>query len=83
MASLTAPSWQGVQCKRHCLSFLLLPAAAGSAPAAVFSVPWCAVRKGSGKASDPMPALMSLPGFDTDVVKKLRKRKINSLAGGS
>lgn len=41
-----------------------------------------AVRKGSGKSSDPMPALMSLPGFDSDVVKKLRKRKINSLAGG-
>jgi len=40
-----------------------------------------AVRKGSGKSSDPMPALMSLPGFDSDVVKKLRKRKINSLAG--
>jgi hypothetical protein len=39
------------------------------------------VRKGSGKASDPMPALMALPGVDTDVVKKLRKRKINSVAG--
>lgn len=39
------------------------------------------VRKGSGKGSDPMPALMALPGFDSDVIKKLRKRKINSVAG--
>lgn len=41
----------------------------------------CAVRKGSGKNNDPMPAMMALPAFDNDVIKKLRKRKINSVAG--
>lgn len=41
------------------------------------------VRKGSGKASDTMPAMMALPGMDSDVVKKLRKRKITSVAGRS
>lgn len=39
------------------------------------------MRKGTGKASDPMPALMALPGMDSDVVKKLRKRKITCVAG--
>jgi hypothetical protein len=28
-----------------------------------------------------MPAMMALPAFDNDVIKKLRKRKINSVAG--
>jgi hypothetical protein len=41
------------------------------------------VRKGTGKASDPMPALMALPGMDSDVIKKLRKRKITCVAGES
>lgn len=40
-----------------------------------------AVRKGSGKAGDTMAPLLQLPGFDQELLKKLRKRKINSLAG--
>ncbi|WIA39826.1 hypothetical protein OEZ86_013276 [Tetradesmus obliquus] len=39
-----------------------------------------AVRKGSGKAGDTMAPLLQLPGFDQELLKKLRKRKINSLA---
>jgi hypothetical protein len=40
-----------------------------------------AVRKGNGKTSDPTPALLSLPGMNPEAVKKLRKRKVTSVAG--
>jgi translocation protein SEC63 len=40
------------------------------------------VRKGGGKAGDALAPLLQLPGFDQELLKKLRKRKINSLAGG-
>jgi hypothetical protein len=40
------------------------------------------VRKGGGKAGDALAPLLQLPGIDQDLLKKLRKRKINSLAGG-
>jgi hypothetical protein len=39
------------------------------------------VRKGNGKSSDPTPALMALPGMNPDAVKKLRKRKVTTVAG--
>jgi translocation protein SEC63 len=41
-----------------------------------------AVRKGGGKAGDSLAPLLQLPGFDQELLKKLRKRKLNSLAGG-
>jgi len=41
-----------------------------------------ALRKGGGKAGDTLAPLMQLPGID-QTLKKLRKRKINSLAGRS
>jgi hypothetical protein len=42
-----------------------------------------AVRKGGGKAGDALAPLLQLPGVDQETLKKLRKRKINSLAGDS
>jgi len=40
------------------------------------------VRKGSAKGGDAMAALLALPHFDQDVVKKLRKQRIGSVKGG-
>lgn len=40
------------------------------------------VRKGGGKGGDSLAPLLQLPGFTQDVIKKLRKKKINSIAGG-
>eukprot|EP00775_Hariotina_reticulata_P009185 gene9185-9351_t len=39
-----------------------------------------AVRKGGGKAGDTLAPLLQLPGLDQEILKKLRKRKINTLA---
>lgn len=39
------------------------------------------VRKGGGKGGDTLPPLLQLPGMTQEVLKKLRKRKINTLAG--
>jgi hypothetical protein len=39
------------------------------------------VRKGGGKAGDALAPLLQLPCIDQELLKKLRKRKINSLAG--
>ncbi|KAF8055125.1 ERDJ2A [Scenedesmus sp. PABB004] len=38
-----------------------------------------ATRKGGGKMGDALAPLLQLPGFDQEVVKRLRKRKINGL----
>lgn len=38
------------------------------------------VRKGGGKMGDALAPLLQLPGVDQEVIKRLRKRKINSLA---
>lgn len=39
------------------------------------------VRKGGGKGGDSLAPLLQLPGFTQEVIKKLRKKKINSIAG--
>lgn len=39
------------------------------------------VRKGGGKAGDTLAPLLQLPGLNQEILKKLRKRKINTLAG--
>eukprot|EP00878_Enallax_costatus_P024760 GHUV01026445.1.p1 GENE.GHUV01026445.1~~GHUV01026445.1.p1 ORF type:complete len:636 (+),score=256.18 GHUV01026445.1:447-2354(+) len=38
------------------------------------------LRKGGGKAGDSLAPLLQLPGFNQEIIKKLRKRKINSMA---
>lgn len=41
------------------------------------------LRRGGGKAGDSLAPLLQLPGFNQEIIKKLRKRKINTVAGES
>jgi hypothetical protein len=40
-----------------------------------------AVRKAGGRPGDALAPLMQLPGVDGEVIKRLRKHRIGSLAG--